>query len=317
MIERIARILNMNLPKETRSKIWEWCFSHVSAVPFTEENLDNMSNTELVWGIYGGYPGNESNETLNKKAIENLAKAVGVRGVQNPEGGFNACPVINSKELTDSELLQRIERVIGFKINLPKFTGNSHALETDYGIVSDRHCHYLWLMKRIIELLPPRSNKRYSIIEIGAGIGFLGYYLYKAGYFDYTIIDLAYTNAIQAYFLQRNLPKADLILSGEVKNPFSSKYKTYLKILHTSDFVNVPKRRFDLMINIDGLTEMTIADAHRYVNNDYARLFLSINHEMNDFRAIDICKATKNLKYRYPFWLREGYVEELYQSIFI
>jgi hypothetical protein len=35
----------------------------------------------------------------------------------------------------------------------------------------------------------------------------------------------------------------------------------------------------------------------------------NINHEVNDFRINEICKT---LIYRYPFWVRDGYVEELY-----
>jgi hypothetical protein len=315
MIDRIKEVLNTNLPKETRSEIWEWCFSHISQVPFTEENLENMSNTELVWGIYGGYSGNEGSEHLNRKALYTLATALGIYGVQNPEGGANLKPLVNNDLVSDSELLKRIEKKIGFKIDLPKFTGGSHALETDYGIISDRHCHYLWILKRIIDLFPVRSDRQISVIEIGAGMGFLGYYLNKIGYCDYTIIDLAYSNALQTYFYHKNLPNRKLVLSGDVENPFDKKYKAAIKILHASDFEKVPAGRFDIMINIDGMTEMNLPDAFKYVNSDCAKLFLSINHEMNDYRVIDICK-TRNLKYRYPFWLRDGYTEELYESIY-
>jgi hypothetical protein len=317
IIDKLITILNKNLPKEQRSKIWEWCISHISKVEINKMNLDNMANTELVWGIYGGYPGNEGNPTINRKAIENLAKAIGTMGVQNPEGGVNLWPIVNNEALTDSELLRKIENEIGFKINLPDFIGGGDITKTDYGIITDRHCHYLWILKRILDLYPYRCDRKISIIEIGAGMGFLGYFLDKIGYYDYTIIDLAYSNMIQSYFLHKNLPERKMILSGDVKNPFDAKYKNALKILHASDFKDIPSGRFDIMINIDGLTEMNLNQAHEYVNNDYARLLLSINHEMNSCRVIDICKATKILKYRYPFWLRDGYVEELYQSIFL
>jgi hypothetical protein len=317
MINKIEEVLKNSLVKETRSQMWERCFNHISQVPMTEENLNNMARTELVYGIYGGYSGNESNPVSNRLAIENLAKATGVMGVQNPEGGVNPCPVINNETLTDTELLMRIEKRIGFKINLPEFTGNSNDLQTDYGMISDRICAYLWIMKRIVDLFPVFSDSSLRVIEIGAGMGFMGYFLNKIGYFDYTIIDLAYSNALQTYVLHKNLPNRKIIMSGDVTNPFDEKYHTAIKILHASDFKDVPTGRFDIMINIDGMTEMNLADAHTYINSDCAKLFLSINHEMNDYRVIDVCQATRVLKYRYPFWIRPGYVEELYQSVFL
>lgn len=318
MIDKIVDVLNRNLQKEVRSDIWEWCFSHVSKVPITQENLENMSKTELVWGIYGGYSGNQGSELFNSIAIAKLAQGLGILGLQNPEGGANPCPIVNIEKQNDSQLLTKIGKAMRIKIDLPPFVGGNEISKTDYGIISDRHCAYLWVLKKIMDLLPNNtsSNLRYSVIEIGAGMGFLGYFLDRAGYFDYTIIDLAYTNALQTYFFHKNLPNRDLILSGDVENPFDKKYRSAIKILHASDFVNVPSGRFDIMINVDSLTEIPLPEAHAYVNNDCAKLLLSVNHEMNNNRVIEICKPTKNLVYRYPFWIRDGYVEELYKSIY-
>jgi hypothetical protein len=67
------------------------------------------------------------------------------------------------------------------------------------------------------------------------------------------------------------------------------------------------------MINMDGLSEMNKEDAIKYVSSDCAPLLLSVNHEINDFRVVDICKPYRKLVYRYPFWTRPGYVEELYK----
>lgn len=308
MINRILPIFKRNSQSESVAPIWEWCLEHNSKVEMTEENLENMANTELVFGFFGG-----SITPDDRGALVKLAQAVGVCGVQNPEGGANPCAVNSSCELTDSELLWKIGTKI--KINLPDFVGGRKETMTDYGIITARHCYNLWILKRIIDLFPLRSDRRVSVIEIGAGMGLLGYFLSKIGHYDYTIIDLANANAIQAYFYHKNLPEKQLILSGEVKNPFDSRYSQAIKILHASDFENIPTGRFNIMINMDGLTEMNPGDAFRYVNSDCAKLLLSINHDMNDFRVIDICK-TRKLEYRYPFWIRDGYVEELYTSIY-
>lgn len=307
IIHRIIPILQTNTKCETRSDIWNWCSGYSSKVEINKENLENRANTNLVFGFFGG-----TSLEINRMAIIKLAQALGVMGLNNPEGGVEGgiCRVnINYVKLTDSALLQKIEEAIGFKIQLPSFIGGRKTSATDYGIITDRHCHYLWILKRIIELFPDRKS---SIVEIGAGLGILGYYLDKAGYKDYTTIDLAHTNACQTYFLARNLPDRDLILSGEKGNPFDFAYKDSLKVLHSLDFENIKKNRFDIMINIDGLTEMKLEEATKYMQSDCASVILSINHEVNSYRVIDIHKPNRMLKYRYPFWLRDGYVEELY-----
>lgn len=306
-IEKIKAILAINKEKEERSATWQWCVSYIEKVEINEANLENMAHNSLTHGIFGG----TVNE-INKEAVRNLAEAFGVVGISNPESEPSGLyPRVFGKNFTESVLLKKIEDT-GFRINLPLFIGGRTDLKTEYGIITDRHCHYLWVLKRIMELCPDRNT---AIIEIGAGMGILAYYLDKEGYKDYTIIDLAYSNLMQSYFIASNLPERELILSGDAQYPFSLQYKKKIKILHASDFVNVPENRFGLMVNIDGLTEMVMTEAEKYCNSNCAPLLLSINHETNNYRIIEIQKQVKRLVYRYPFWIRKGYVEELYQAV--
>jgi hypothetical protein len=310
MIERITEVFNRNTSIEKRAGVWEHCYGYYSQVPMTVENLEVMSHTNMVYGFFGG----TGDGTLDREVVVRLAKAVGVLGINNPEGNSDVIPKINyeRKDLSVSELLNLMDDVIGFHIDLPPFTGGRTYLKTDRGMISLRHCHYLWIMKRIVELFPDHNS---SIIEIGAGMGWLGYFLDKAGYKDYTSIDLANANACQTYFLSKNLPERNIILSGDVVNPFHDDYKNCLKLLHYTDFKDIKRDRFNLMINTDGLTEMGVDVATEYMKSDCAPLLLSINHELNEFRIIDIYKPYRKLKYRYPFWLRDGYVEELYERV--
>ena len=301
ILERIIPVLNKNTEIEHRSPMWEWCQNENISVEMTVENMDNMCVNPLTFGFSYKSP-----EHVHYEALWNLATSVGVRAVQNPEGGKNAIPIINQEEVTQVELLNRIESALGFDITIPIFMGGFD------GLISDRCCHYLWVLKRIKELCPDRNS---SILEIGAGLGILGYYLSKAGYGDYTTIDLAHANAIQTYFLSKNLPERNIFISGDLPDPFDVRYKDSIKILHASDFHDVGKNRFDLIINIDSLTEMEEHEARIYMQSDCAPLLLSINHEMNDYRIIDICQPRRELKYRYPFWVRDGYVEELYKLV--
>ena len=309
IVERIIPVFYKNIHKQEKGGMWDHCNSHAETVELTVENLEDMAHTELIWGFFGGTQSREIRPTIVK-----FAQAVGIVGIENPgDDGVLRYPKLGIAHKTYSAVLQEIETKLGFEINLPEFIGNGDGLKTKYGVITDRHCYTLWLMKRIIELCPDRNSR---IIEIGAGLGLLGYYLDKAGYNDYTIIDLAYSNICQTYFLNRNLPDRDIIISGEEENPFDVEHKDSLKILHSSDFKNIGENKFDIMINMDGLVEMKAEQAFAYFTSDCSPLLLSINHEVNEFRVCELDKNESYRKrlYRHPFWLRTGYVEELYKN---
>ena len=303
ILKRMLPIFKKNYPLEKRSIMWNACMHVAKKDKLNEANLENMSNTYLVSGFGGGG---------GMAQIKKLAEALGICGIQNPENnayhGAYFPPPSNVDDLSAEEILDKIQDVLPFKIDFPIFNGNRADIITKYGALSDRHIHYLYLLKRIVELCPDKDS---SIIEIGAGFGLLGYYLNQLGYKDYTIIDLALVNACQTYYLSKNLPERNLILSGEVENPFDLQHKDSIKILHALDFHDVPKNRFTIMVNMDGLTEYGIAEATKYIQSDCSPMLLSINHEVNEFRVCEIDQHRERI-YRYPFWLRDGWVEELY-----
>jgi hypothetical protein len=271
MIERIIRVFEKNLPLDNRSDIWNWCLDHSSKVDVNEENLENMANTNLCYGFFGGTQDVNTDAETTDRATETA--------------------------------LRMIEELLGFKVSLPQFTGGRRVLMTPRGIITDRHLHYLWILKRIINLFPDRNS---SIIEIGAGLGILGYYLSEAGYKDYTSVDLATPSACQSYFLAKNLPYRDIILSGDKDDPFSFEWRESIKLLHASDFHHIEKDRFSIMINIDSLPEMVPTEVEKYTSDDCAKLLLSINTR-------DVVVPYRTRVYRVPFYLRDGYYEELFQ----
>lgn len=307
IIERILPIFAKNYPRESRDVIWNYCMAQAMKSELNEANLENMCGTALVSGFGGGE---------GRRETVKLAEALGICGISNPENDAahkrHITPPSNVDSLTTDDILDKIQSVLPFTIDFPTFTGNcTQGITTKRGITTNRHTFYLWVMKRIIELCPDRSS---GIVEVGAGFGVLGYYLDRAGYRDYTTIDLALINACQTYFLSKNLPERNLILSGDVENPFDLQHKDSIKLLHSTDFTTVPKNRFSIMVNMDGLTEMGMAEAQKYVQSDCFPMLLSINHEVNAFRVIDIKQSHRTLKSRNLFWLRDGYVEEIYGS---
>lgn len=304
IVERILPVYNRNYPRETRDVIWNYMMDRALKVDLTEANLYNMGDNALSSGFCGAY---------GQKEIVKLAEALGVCGISNPENDAaykrHVPAPVNVEGMTSDEILDKIQGALPFQINFPPFYANcTQGVFTKYGAASNRHIFYLWVLKRIMELCPDPNS---GILEIGAGFGLLGYYLDKVGYKDYTTIDLALINACQTYFLAKNLPEREIIISGDTEDPFSLEYRKSIKLLHASEFVRVPENRFSIMVNMDGLTEMGVEQATRYTESDCAPMLLSINHEVNPYRVCDL-KQPRTRKYRYPFWLREGYVEELY-----
>lgn len=306
ILDRILNAYSRNEGRENPSPMWDYCVRESKKLNLTIENLENMGNNELVTGFFW------DRQPEDHVALLRLAEAIGVRGIQNPEGAVNPEPKCNEKKIFADDLFRMIKKAVGIDFKMPEFDGNKdnmlHIGENEY--LYSRYCYYLLLLKRILDQFPDR---RTSIVEIGAGIGLLGYFLDSCGYKDYTIIDLARINAIQAYFLHKNLPERQIVLSGELEHPFLKQYSDTIRILHVSDYAEVPIGRYDLMVNMDGLTEMNIEDAKGYLNSDCACHVLSVNHEQNDFRVIEIYDPElRILKYRYPFHARAGYVEEMY-----
>lgn len=83
IIDKIKPILYTNYKREDRSAIWNWCDEYHTTIEINSANLENMANTNLVWGFFGG-----TSPEINKKAIIKLAQALGVMGIDNPEGGL-------------------------------------------------------------------------------------------------------------------------------------------------------------------------------------------------------------------------------------
>jgi hypothetical protein len=70
------------------------------------------------------------------------------------------------------------------------------------------------------------------------------------------------------------------------------------------------------VLNVDSITEMDFQHAFDYVQKirRCAARFLSINHEANPFSAKDLLSkcGARTRALRYPYWLRKGYVEEIF-----
>ena len=114
----------------------------------------------------------------------------------------------------------------------------------------------------------------------------------------------------------RVLPEGDLSLLGDASDEASQ--RSSVKLIHPRAFFASP-RRYDLIVNVDSLTEFDSGLATDYARKicSVADRFLSINHELNPVSVRSLVKpmpAFVELS-RVPCWVRRGYVEELFDVI--
>ncbi len=233
-----------------------------------------------------------------------LAEAIAAIRLENPEGEPPQGP------WTANPIVDEIETVLGQELSIPNIYPKELGVLTKRGIVSYRVPQAIYQAWRIKELVKDRPHAR--VLEIGAGVGRTAYYARKFGIEDYAIIDLPMTVLASSYFLARTLGQDQVLLWGEKtegsQNP--------VKILPPSEFLDNGDS-YDLIINIDSLTEMDPVVARTYWRQIEKRtkMFLSINHEVNPFRVKDLIGESKGVLVvgRAPYWMRKGYVEELVQ----
>ena len=113
-----------------------------------------------------------------------------------------------------------------------------------------------------------------------------------------------------AYFLGRTLGPDAIALFGEDVPDAERR----IKIVPPEAFLSGADR-YSLVLNVDSLPEVGRGTAERYLQEIGARtpLFVSINHEANDYTVRELLEAQGNVvaSDRFPYWMRRGYTEEL------
>jgi hypothetical protein len=233
-----------------------------------------------------------------------LAQAISARRLWNPESlGGNPDYVDAFPEV--DPLLKMIDERIGFRITFPNPFPGEKGLSTPRGIASLRAVQALYQAWRIAGLVQRKDS---AVLEIGAGTGRTAFYANQLGITNYTIVDLPMTNVAQANFLIRSLSEDKVSVYGETNS------RSRIRVLPPTSFFGSDDK-YDLAVNVDSLTEMARDTAFAYCSEikNRAQRFLSINHEHNDFTAREVCEDAGLPKgNRHPYWLRRGYVEELF-----
>jgi hypothetical protein len=252
-----------------------------------------------------------------KDALVSLAEAVGALPVENPEqGAFR-----KSIHHDPAELVERVSARLGIDITPPDVDGALLKIDTRRGLFGGRDVNAIYtayLVRRTLRALPsPR------ICEIGGGSGRVAYWSRRLGPTSYTIVDLPRINVLQGYYACKSLPGDEVALYGEQP---PGRAPGRLQILPAHAIAQLDEPAFDLVLNQDSFPEMsldTVTDYLRWIARCCEGSLMSINHESkpaygDGLAHVSVPEAAAgvggfDLEYRFPYWLRKGYVVELYR----
>jgi hypothetical protein len=254
---------------------------------------------------------------MAKDKLVSLAEAVGALPVENPEQG----PYGVSLHTDVNELVARISNRLGVDIAPPDVDGGLFKLRSNRGLFGERDANAIftaWLLSGVL-----RGHETPRVCEIGAGSGRVAYWSWRLGVTSYTIIDLPRVNVVQGYYLLKSLPADAVVLYGERSTAAEGTFT----IWPSHAIHELEGRAYDLVLNQDSMPEMsreTVEDYLRWIRRASRGVFVSINHESKPSygrnlvhvsvpEAIAGAGGFERLE-RYPYWLRRGYVVEIYRN---
>lgn len=224
------------------------------------------------------------------RALKRLAEAVGAVEIANPE-------TLTGSALTPDEYLRLIDEKLGVELKFPNFYPMEPGIQTERGVISFRPFQAIYQAARLKQLGATK------VLEIGAGLGRTAYYANLLGIASYTIVDIPMSNVTQAHFLSRALGNEKVGLPGDPERP--------VRIMGPS-FVAGCAESFDVVLNVDSLSEMDQDVAQGYVEftKRAGKVFVSINREWDGAPRTSSLLGDHRFT-RYPYWMRDGYVEEI------
>lgn len=247
--------------------------------------------------------------------LVSLGYSIGAAPVPYPE--FDLDDYNNSLNIDVDNFVSLIEKQLGIELFFPNICGvfGGKLRNNPFPM----HAFLLLGAAYQVSLLAPCSCP--TIVEIGGGFGGLAYWVTKLLSINkYFIYDIPYVSALQAYFLGRTFDEKKIALYGEYSNSNANIF-----INPSFDFIkSVP--RTDIAISQDSLTEISPNIAFDYLSILQQQLcgpFLSLNHEVPVGKGPVVTSIPKLIKKiggyflanRSPFFLRSGFVQEVYYPL--
>jgi hypothetical protein len=291
-----------------------------------EKLLSTMFQSHLTHGIAMG----ESTYVMSKHApnifaaqfgdrLLRLAESVGVLQIRSPEQGDYE----NLLDLNVDTVITGIEKKIGISLDFPQVGGlyGGVVRGKPFPELSLTHLYVAHRIRTYFEARGGHLPKR--VFEIGGGFGSLAFFCSKLLPSEYTIYDLPLSCLIQSYFLLKSESGVPVILYGEEKFSGPS-----ILISPWWEITTARDKEIDLVINQDSIPEMPENIGRFYIGEigrQVSGVFYSINQEQGAVNAgagqqtvvpelVEVDDRFK-LKSRNLFWLRDGYVEEIYSVI--
>ena len=244
----------------------------------------------------------------SRDALLSLAEALAIRPVMsNVQTSMK--DYLNTINGDMSGLLAAVERRLGHSLAPPRLGGAPVAFVGSVLLNPDSLRH-AYVPERIAQL---EINPHAPILEIGGGFGIVAKYAYMRGHRNYTIIDLPFACAVQAAFLADALGETVVRLFGEAEGPPLTLWPSTMRTSLAS--------RYNLVLNMDSLPEIEEAPSYIDFIVERADLFLSINQESENNRSgftqhflARLCDERPKMsrRSRHPYWMEQGYSEELY-----
>jgi len=254
---------------------------------------------------------------MTKDKLVALAEAVGALPVENPEQGVFG----RSLYLDPDMLVAKISERIG-DIAPPDIDGGLLKVMTAHGLFGERDLNAIFTAFLIRRLLGVSSNSA-DVCEIGAGTGRVAYWVFRNGIRNYTIFDLPHVNVVQGYYLLKGLGTESVALYDELE-PIGG--GPFVKVLPSHAIRDEQTRQYDLILNQDSFPEIHVATVREYllwIRQVCRGSFMSINHETRprsshgliQLNVPEIVEEVGGFQRvdRFPYWLRKGYVAELYR----
>ena len=234
-----------------------------------------------------------------------LAEYLGILHYENPEAG----PWGENLRLDPDIVIEKINEYLGISIAPPLDAIHTDGMESSTGLFHYRHINGLYSAIRLKEL----GGFDTPCLEFGGGLGISAMYAHKLGIKNYTMIDLPITCLLAGNYLLNSLGLDNVSLYGE---PQEDKK---IKILPYWECLNLPSDYYHITLNQDSFPEIAdnlLQEYFRQIKRVTINYFLSINHETCFPRTVNnfVIQWTKFIKiYRSRYWIREGYIEELWK----
>jgi len=244
-----------------------------------------------------------------------LANTSGALPLINPEDNYSGWE--RALELDVENVAAAIEQHLGVTLEFPGIMGAYGAPLHGRPFPYIAFAH-LVMASSIRPWLEARGKDH--VVEIGGGFGDLALWTTRLAPCRYSIYDLPFANAAQAYFLWRARPGKPLRLAGE-----GTAQRDEIALLPAWELLSAPPESADVVVNQDSLVEIPRATAASYLKAMQSFLkgpFLSVNHESPQRLADQVDRTSVAALIesvggylrlsRVPFPLRMGYAQEIY-----